>query len=104
MWLDVRRAQAKLGNLSGKQMQLIEDALGLDALVPVLDVTFERKLADVVEHRKRHGKFPAYGNLGNWLNDCRDGVNDGCLPEARAQRLDTVLGAEWRPAFKSDTV
>ena len=105
-WLMKRRAENKLGILSGERIQLIQDALGVDVLVPLHG--FERKLADVAEYRRSHGRLPARSGdadqLGVWLMKCRQDANDGALPEVHTQRLDTVLGAEWRPAFKNDTV
>ena len=105
-WLTKRRVEAKRGKLSGERMQLIEDALGADALVPVID--FERTLAEVAEHQRCHGKLPTSPtdtpHLQSWLSDRRQAANDGSLLEAHAHRLDTVLGAGWRPEFKSNMV
>ena len=107
-WLTTMRAKAKRGDLSGERMQLIEDALGADALKPVDDIEFERKLADVAEHRKLYGRLPAqHGDarhLGSWVNDVRRRANNGSLSKAYAQRLDTILGVEWKPKFKNVTV
>ena len=84
----------------------MQDALGVDVLVPLHD--FERKLADVAEYVRTRGRLPAqHGDahqLAAWLRNCRQDANNGSLLEVHIQRLDTVLGAEWRPAFKSDTV
>ena len=84
----------------------MEDALGVDVLVPVID--FERQLADIAEYRTLHGRLPTdKGNahqLGGWLGHRRLDVNTGLLSEAHAQRLDDVLGAEWRPEFKNSVV
>ena len=107
-WLSIMRVEANRGDLSGKRMQLIEDALGADALKPVEDIEFERKLADVAEYRRLCGRLPAqHGDahhLGSWVNTCRRRANKGSLSKAYAQRLDTVLGAEWKPEFKNGTV
>ena len=107
-WLVTIRAEAKRGNVSGERMKLIEDALGADALVPVCDIESERKLDDVAEHRRLHGRLPAqHGDahlLGSWVNGCRRRAKNGSLSKAYAQRLDTVLGAEWKPEFKNVTV
>ena len=107
-WLTTLRAKAKRGDLSGERMQLIEDALGADALKPVDDNEFERKLADVAEHRRLCGRLPAqHGDahhLGSWLMDLRKRANNGSLSKAYAQRLDTILGVEWKPEFKNVTV
>ena len=107
-WLLRTRVEAKGGYLSGERMQLIDDALGADTLVPVFDIAFERMLADVAEHRRLHGRLPTFNgdacHLSVWLTNCRTNANDGFLSEAHAQRLDTVLGAEWRPKFKTDKV
>ena len=104
-WLQYRRSQATRGQLSGEQTQLIEDALGADALVPVFDVEFERKLADVAEYQRLHGGLPTKDgespHLGSWLANCRTYANDGRLSEVHTQRLDTVLGADWKPKFKN---
>ena len=76
--------------------------------MPVVDVDFERKLADVAEYRKSQGRLPVLhgdaGQLGVWLRHCRNVANNGELLEVHRQRLDTVLGAEWRPKFKNATV
>ena len=107
-WLAKMRVKAKCGSLCGERMKLIEDALGADALVPVHDFEFERKLADVAEHRRLHGRLPAQhgdaDHLGAWVNSCRRRDKNGLLSKAYAQRLDTVLGAEWKPEFKNVTV
>ena len=107
-WLTERRSENKLGVLSGERIQLIQDALGVDVLVPVFENDFERKLADVAEYRRSRGRLPAQigdaDHLGKWLTNCRQDANTGSLSEVRTQRLDTVLGAEWRPKFKSATV
>ena len=107
-WLMLRRSEAKRGRLSGERKQLIEDALGVDVLKPLIDLDFERNLADVAGHRRLHGKLPTSKSvarhLGIWLSNRRQDANSGYLSKAYAQRLDTVLGAEWRPEFKSDTV
>ena len=104
-WLMNRRTEAKNGKLSGERIQLIEDALGPDAL---LHVDFERKLTDVAEYQRLHGSLPSqHGDfpvLGAWLMRRRKDVNDSLLSEAHKQRLDTVLGAEWRPKFKNAKV
>ena len=101
-----RRADAKQGTLSYDWKQQIEDALGVDALVPVND--FERTLAEVVHHRSTYGRLPVQGNddphmrrLGKWLHTQRQNYSGGSQAEARTQRLDSVLGPEWRPAFKN---
>ena len=57
-WLTKRRTERKLGVLSGERIQLIQDALGVDVLVPVVDVDFERKLAEVAEYRRSRGRLP----------------------------------------------
>ena len=106
-WLGCRRSGATRLRLSGEQMQLIEDALGADALVPVFDINFERRLADVAEFQRLHGKLPTKGaslHLAMWLANCRTHSNDGCLSEVQTKRLDTVLGADWRPKFKNTKV
>ena len=104
-WLNHRRNEAKNGKLSEERLQLIEDALGPDALLA--DVDFERKLADVAEHRRLHGSLPMSRDVSllcAWLVRRRRDVNDGSLSKAHEQRLDTVLGAEWRPEFKNTKV
>ena len=105
-WLTNKRFEAKRGKLSGERIQLIEDALGADAMVPVMD--FERTLAEVAEHQRCHGKLPTSRthtpHLHSWLSDRRQAVNNGSLLEAHAHRLDTVLGAGWRPEYKSNMV
>ena len=103
-WLKNRRLAAKRGKLSGEQIQLIEDALGADAIVPVID--FERTLAEVAEHQRCHGPTTRMDtpHLHIWLADRRKAANNGSLLEAHAHRLDTVLGAGWRPEFKSNMV
>ena len=105
-WLVSRRAEAKRGVLSRERTQLMEDALGLDVLVPVVD--FERQLADVAQYRRLYGRLPTdKGNahqLGVWLGHRREDANTGFLTETHAQRLDDVLGAEWRPEFKNRVV
>ena len=111
-WLAKRRTENRLGVLSGERIQLIQDALGVDldvdVLVRVVDVDFGRKLADVAEHQRLHGRLPTqYGDadhLGVWLMNCRRDANDGSLSEVHMQCLDTVLGAEWSPEFKNHTV
>ena len=107
-WLTDLRADVKRGNLSDERMKLIEDALGADALVPVHDIEFERRLADVAEHRRLHGRLPAqHGDanlLGSWVNSCRMSAKNGTMSKAHAQRLDAILGAEWKPEFKNGTV
>ena len=104
-WLSKMRVKAKRGNLSGERMKLIEDALGADVLKPVDDIEFERKLADVAEYRRLRGRLPAQhgdaDHLGSWVNFCRMCAKTGSLSKAHAQRLDTVLGAEWKPEFKN---
>ena len=84
----------------------MEDALGVDVLVPVVD--FERQLADVAKYRRLRGRLPTYTGdaqqLGRWLFTRRQDANTGLLSEAHAQRLDAVLGAEWRPEFKNGEV
>lgn len=109
LWLVNRRHGAKLGKLSCEQIQLIEDALGVDALVPVID--FERTLAEVAHYTSVHGRVPCRDTgdshehrLGQWLAMRRFDYNDGTLSAAHTSRLDSVLGLEWRPKFKSDTV
>ena len=107
LWLVTRRAEAKNGTLSQERIQLIKAALGPDAVLHVTNVDFERNLADIAEHRRLHGNFPTRyrdGHLGTWLMNRRKDVNDGSLSEAHKQRLDTVLGAEWRPKFKNAKV
>ena len=105
-WLDSRRTEAKRGVLSGERTQLMEDALGVDVLVPGVD--FERQLADVAQYRRLCGKLPTCNGdaqlLGRWLASRREDASTGLLSEAHAQRLDAVLGAEWRPQFKNDAV
>ena len=105
-WLRNRRVMAKRGNLSRKRTQLMEDALGVDVLVPVVD--FERQLADVAKYRRLRGRLPTERGgphrLCNWLAHRREDASAGLLSEAHAQRLDAVLGAEWRPKFKNDEV
>ena len=107
-WLGAMRVEAKRGKVSGERMKLIEDALGADALVPMRDIEFERKLADVAEHRRLHGRLPAQhgdaDHLGAWVNSCRKREKNGLLSKAHAQRLDTILGEEWKPEFKDVTV
>ena len=107
-WLSTMRKKKKRGNLSGERMKLIEDALGADILKPVDDIEFERKLADVAEYRRLCSRLPAqHGDaqhLGSWVNTCRRRARTGSLSKAYAQRLDTVLGAEWKPEFKNGTV
>ena len=102
VWLANRRAEAKRGDLSRERTQLMEDALGVDVLVPVAD--FERQLADVAKYSRLRGRLPTSNGgahqLGNWLAHRREDANTGLLSEAHAQRLDAVLGAEWRPEFK----
>ena len=55
-----RRADAKQGKLSCDWIQQIEDALVVDALVPVVD--FERNLAEVVLYRSTYGCLPVLGS------------------------------------------
>ena len=101
-----RRTEAKHGKLSTERIQMMEDALGVDVLVPVID--FERQLADVAQYRRLCGKLPTCNGdaqlLGRWLASRREDASTGLLSEAHAQRLDAVLGAEWRPEFKNDAV
>ena len=89
-------------------MQLIKNTLGADALVPLFYIDFERNLADVAEYRRLYGRFPAQRSdahhLSIWLKHRRQYASDGSLLEAHAQRLDAVLGAEWRPEFNNDRV
>ena len=108
-WLHKRRTDAKQGTLSCVWIQQIEDALGVDALVPVID--FERTLAEVVHHRSTYGRLPVRSSddphmhrLGDWLSTQRQAYSGGTQAEARSKRLDSVLGPEWRPAFKNDMV
>ena len=105
-WLMNRRGEAKRGELSTERIQMMEDALGVDVLVPVVD--FERQLADVAKYRRLHGRLPHKKGdtqqLGRWLASRRLEANTGWLSEAHAQRLDAVLGAEWRPEFKNGEV
>ena len=105
-WLTTKRFEAKRGKLSGERIQLIEDALGADAMVPVID--FERSLAEVAEHQRCHGRLPTSRTdtplLYTWLAGRRQAANNGSLLEAHAHRLDTVLGVEWRPKFKTHMV
>ena len=94
--------------MSEERLQLIEDALGPDALSRVTQIDFERKLADIAEYQRLHGSLPNQSGdfplLGTWLMSRRKDVNDGLLSEAHKQRLDTVLGSEWRPEFKNAKV
>ena len=105
-WLKERRGEAKRGNLSRERTQLMEDALGVDVLLPVVD--FERQLADVAKYQRLHGRLPSASGdakqLGVWLRHRRHDASTGLLSEAHAQRLDAVLGAEWRPEFKNGKV
>ena len=105
-WLTKKRFEAVHGKLSGERIQLIEDTLGADAMVPVID--FERSLAEVAEHQRCNGRLPTSctdpPHLQIWLADRRKAANNGSLLEAHAHRLDTVLGSEWRPKFKSNMV
>ena len=93
--------------MSAERMQLIKDALGMDALVARLEVYFERKLDDVAEHRRLHGRLPTRSSdneLYSWLQNRRGDFKAGLMPESNAQRLDTVLGVEWKSEFKNGTV
>ena len=107
-WLTSRRIEYKRGVLSGERIQLIQDALGVDVLMPVDDVNFERWLADVAEYQRSHSRLPTQTGdavrLGVWLRYCRREANSSSLSEVYMQRLDIVLGAEWRSTFKSATV
>ena len=88
-------------------MQQIKDALGADALVTQSTTEFERKLAELAEHQRLHGRLPTGSDdrvLGVWLRHRRTEANDGSLSQAHAHRLDTVLGIEWRPEFKNQMV
>ena len=109
VWLIRMRTEARCGMLSPGEMKQIEDALGVDVLVPIVD--FERTLTEVAEHRRLHGKNPKTcadssdeSRLGIWLRERRFGFNEGSLSEAHSDRLDAVLGLEWRPEFKNDAV
>ena len=107
-WLVLQRREAKSGLLSKERVQMIEDALGVDALASVTDLEFERQLNNVFEHRRLHGKLPSsHGDahiLGMWMSHARAQANRGSLSAAHTQRLDTVLGAEWRSEFKNTMV
>jgi hypothetical protein len=81
----------------------------VEGLVPVID--FERTLAEAAHFTSSHGRFPGTHTddphelrLGQWLVKRRLRYNDGTLPAARAEQLDSTLGPEWRPKFKSDAV
>ena len=106
--LTSRRLENKRGVPSGERIQPIQDALGVDVLMPVVDVKLERWLADVAEYQRSRCRLPAQssdaGRLGVWLRYCRREANSSSLSEVHTQRLDIVLGAEWRPTFKSATV
>ena len=131
MWLCRMRSEARHGMLSQGETKQIEDALGVDALVPMVD--FERTLTEVAEHVRLHGRNPKShadspheSRLGRWLTNLRICFNDGSLSEAHSDRLflvfhlafllsfrfavthsdrlDAVFGLEWRPEFKNDAV
>ena len=108
-WLLNMRSEARRGMLSQDEMKQIEDVLGVDVMVPIVD--FERTLTEVEEHVRLHGRYPRAladspyeVRLGQWLTNRRTGFNDGSLPEAHSDRLDAVLGPEWRPEFKTTAV
>ena len=108
-WLAKQRSEASTGDLSETRVEQIEEALGVDALVPLVD--FERTLAEVVQHKLIHSSLPGRNaddeyvdRLSQWLHTRRRGYNDGSLSAAHSSRLDSELGLEWRPAFKSNMV
>lgn len=100
MWLWKRYKEATRYDPSRERIQLMGDALGADVLVLVDDIIFERNLADAAEYKRLVGSLPTkHGDdplLAKWILNRRKQVNHGSLSRARAQRLDTVLGEEWR--------
>ena len=104
-WLLDRRGEAKRGDLSRERMELMKDALGADVLVPAEDINFERNIADFAEYKRLHGRNPTGNghadNLAAWIYTLKGKASKGLLSAAHAQRLDTVLGAEWRPEFNN---
>ena len=108
-WLRRKRSQARQGKLSCERIQLIEDALGVDALIVTRD--FERSLAEVAHYKSTYGCLPVRSTddllmrrLSTWLKRQRQIYNGGRQAEAHTQRLDSVLGPEWRPTFKNHMV
>ena len=103
-----RRGEAKRGDLSGERMELMKDALGADVLVPAEDINFERNIADYAEYKRLHGRNPTRDgdalHLAAWIYKLKGKASKGLLSAAHAQRLDTVLGAEWRPEFNNGRV
>ena len=100
-WLQNLLQQAKNGDLSSERIQLIEDALGVDALAPVID--FERTLTEVVHHTFFHRHFPSAraddpheNRLGKWLVTQRMQYKYGTLPAGHTYRLDSTFGSKWR--------
>ena len=109
VWLQKRRSEASRGKLSCEWIQLIEDALGVDALIVTGD--FERSLAEVAHYKLTYGCLPVGGTndplmqrLSKWLVTQRQIYTGGTQAEAHTQRLDSVIGPEWRPTFKNHTV
>ena len=108
-WLQRKRCEASRGKLSCERIHLIEDALGVDALIVTRD--FERSLAEVAHYKSTYSCLPVRSTddplmqrLSMWLTKQRQTYNGGRQAEAHTQRLDSVLGPEWRPTFKNHMV
>ncbi|MEI6077585.1 MAG: Helicase associated domain protein [Verrucomicrobiota bacterium] len=101
-WVSHQRERRKRGNLSNKEIQLLND---LSFTWKSRDVgTWEDRLADVAVFKAKHGhcEIPIdKTKLGQFVNSMRTKCNNGTLSADRIAKLD-ALGFAWKSSSREE--